>query len=306
MNEKDFQYILTVAQCGSFSRAAETLYVSQPSLSRYISTLEKRLGTTLFDRGTTPVQLTAAGTIFCNYGKKILNLETALYRELQEQNALEERILRVGVPHISGDYILSRILPRMTKKYPFLRIDPISDYSYNLYHQLAAQKIDIACVAAPNTDPSIMVELLLYEPVLLIGAKSHPALENYDITHVDIEHPIFINVSELNDIPMIQYKNSYAEAALRQKSYAPKSVIKASSAPLALELAAKDVGFTSVIRSQLKYGRLIITQSLCPISIGDCKLPIYLAYNKLADKAIPEINRFIQEVKEEYCDASGL
>ena len=69
MNEKDFQYILTVAQCGSFSRAAETLYVSQPSLSRYISTLEKRLGTTLFDRGTTPVQLTAAGTIFCNYGK---------------------------------------------------------------------------------------------------------------------------------------------------------------------------------------------------------------------------------------------
>ena len=47
-------------------------------------------------------------------------------------------------------------------------------------------------------------------------------------------------------------------------------------------------------------------QSLCPISIGDCKLPIYLAYNKLADKAIPEINRFIQEVKEEYCDASGL
>ena len=236
MNEKDFQYILTVAQCGSFSRAAETLYVSQPSLSRYISTLEKRLGTTLFDRGTTPVQLTAAGTIFCNYGKKILNLETALYRELQEQNALEERILRVGVPHISGDYILSRILPRMTKKYPFLRIDPISDYSYNLYHQLAAQKIDIACVAAPNTDPSIMVELLLYEPVLLIGAKSHPALENYDITHVDIEHPIFINVSELNDIPMIQYKNSYAEAALRQKSYAPKSVIKASSAPLALEL----------------------------------------------------------------------
>ncbi len=159
---------------------------------------------------------------------------------------------------------------------------------------------------APNTDPSIMVELLLYEPVLLIGAKSHPALENYDITHVDIEHPIFINVSELNDIPMIQYKNSYAEAALRQKSYAPKSVIKASSAPLALELAAKGVGFTSVIRSQLKYGRLIITQSLCPISIGDCKLPIYLAYNKLADKAIPEINRFIQEVKEEYCDASGL
>ena len=44
MNEKDFQYILTVAQCGSFSRAAETLYVSQPSLSRYISTLEKDWG----------------------------------------------------------------------------------------------------------------------------------------------------------------------------------------------------------------------------------------------------------------------
>lgn len=306
MNEKDFQYILTVAQCGSFSRASEILYVSQPSLSRYISTLEKRLGTALFDRSTTPVQLTESGTIFCNYGKKILSLERALYRDLQEQNALGERILRVGVPHISGDYILSRILPRMTKNYPAIRIDPISDYSYNLYHQLAAQKIDIACVAAPNTDPSIMVELLLYEPVLLIGAKNHPALKNYDITKADIDHPIFINPSELNDIPMIQYKASYAEAALRQKSYAPKTTIKASSAPLALDLAAKGVGLTSVIFSQLKYSRPDITQSLCPISIGDCKLPIYLAYNRLADKAIPEIERFIQEVKEEYRNATGL
>ena len=103
MNEKDFQYILTVAQCGNFSRAAEILYISQPSLSRYISTLEKKLGTTLFDRSTTPVQLTESGTIFCTYAKKILNLEMVLYRELQEQNALKERSLRVGVPHISGD-----------------------------------------------------------------------------------------------------------------------------------------------------------------------------------------------------------
>ena len=306
MNEKDYQYILTVAQCGNFSRAAETLYISQPSLSRYISTLEKKLGATLFDRSTTPIQLTEDGTIFCTYGKKILNLEAALYRELREQNMPKERNLRVGVPHISGDYILSCILPRMAKKYPFIRIDPISDYSYNLYHLLAARKIDIACVAAPNTDPSIVVELLLYEPVLLIGAKEHPALENYDITHADVDHPLLINPSELNDIPMIQYKASYAEAALRQKSYAPKSTIKASSSPLALDLAAKGVGFTSVIRSQLKYGRPDIVQSLCPISIGDCKLPIYLAYNKLADEAVPEIDRFIQEAKEEYCNASGL
>lgn len=306
MNEKDFQYILTVAQCESFSRAAETLYVSQPSLSRYVSALENRLGATLFDRSTTPIRLTEAGIIFCNYGKKILNLEAALYRELQEKNALEERILKVGVPHISGDYILSRILPRMAKKYPFTRIDPISDYSYNLYHLLAAHKIDIACVAAPNTDPSIMVELLLYEPVLLIGAKNLPALENYDTSHADVGHPIHIPPSELQDIPLIQYKASYAEAALRQKSYTPKSIIKASSAPLSLDLAAKGVGLTSVIRSQLKYGRPDITQSLCPISIGDCKLPIYLAYNKTADEAIPEIDRFIQEVKDEYCNDSGL
>lgn len=306
MNEKDFQYILTVAQCGNFSRAAEILYISQPSLSRYISTLEKKLGTILFDRSTTPIQVTEAGTIFCTYAEKFLNSEAALYRELQEQNARIERNLRIGAPHISGDYILSRILPRMAKKYPFIRIDPISDYSYNLYHQLAAQKIDIACVAAPNTTPSIVVELLLYEPVLLIGAKDHPALKKYDITHADVEHPIFINPSELNDIPMIQYKASYAETALRQKSYAPKSIIRASSAPLALELAAKGVGLTSVIRSQLKYGRPDITQSLCPITIGDCKLPIYLAYNKPTDKTIPEIDWFIQEVKEEYCNDTGL
>ena len=61
MNEKDYQYTLTIAKCQSFSKAAELLYISQPALSRYISALEKRLGVVLFDRSATPIQLTSAG-----------------------------------------------------------------------------------------------------------------------------------------------------------------------------------------------------------------------------------------------------
>ncbi len=306
MNEKDYQYVLTVAKCRSFSHAAEILYISQPSLSRYISTLESKLNIMLFDRSKSPIQVTEAGKIFCVYGEKILNMEKSLYRKLHEQNGCEKLVLKVGAPPISGDYILSRLLPRMANNYPSIQLELCSDYSYNLYRKLASQQIDVACVVAPNTDPSIAAELILYEKVFLVAARTHPSLRNYDTEHANIDHPIMISPQELNDYPMIQFIASYTEACLRQQSYSPKTIIKASSSPLALELAAKGVGLTSVVRCQLKYGRSEIVQSLVPISIGDCKLPVYIVYNRMANKSLPEINLFIEEAKEEYFDASGL
>ena len=111
MNEKDYQYTLTVATCKSFSRAAELLYISQPALSRYISTLEKELGATLFDRSTSPIQLTSAGIRFCSYANAILELESAMLHDLKENALLSGKPIKVGVPFLTGEYMLSRVLP---------------------------------------------------------------------------------------------------------------------------------------------------------------------------------------------------
>ena len=78
MNLKQFRYVLTLADEGSFSRAAETLNIKQPSLSQYIKKIEKEVGMELFDRSGGDVRLTDAGRAYIDIGRKMLDLEHQL------------------------------------------------------------------------------------------------------------------------------------------------------------------------------------------------------------------------------------
>ena len=67
MKFNEFEYFLTIAELGSLSKAAEKLYVSQPSLTQYINRLEDNLGIKLFDRSKSPINLTPAGELYLKY-----------------------------------------------------------------------------------------------------------------------------------------------------------------------------------------------------------------------------------------------
>lgn len=306
MTDKDYLYVLTIAKLGNFTRAAEKLYISQPALSRYISTLEKRLNTTLFIRTPYSITITSSGKTFCEYAERILSLEDELVNKLKEFAHIDEHILRVGVPPISGEYLLSKVLPHMANVYPHIMIDPTFAYTWKLYQQLIDKQLDIACVVNENSDPSIAAELLLYEDVFLVATRNLELLSQYDLTKVSLEHPLFISPEKLSDIPLIQCSSSYAEAILRQHSYTPKKTIKAYSSELAFKLAQQGIGITCVIQSQLKYSPPHVLQTLCPIKIGECKLPVYLIYKKRDKKLKPEIMKFVSEVKNIYAGALGL
>lgn len=313
MNEKDYQYTLTIAACNSFSRASEFLYISQPALSRYISNLEKDLGVLLFDRSTSPIQLTNAGVRFCTYATAIIEMETTLRNDLKGNALLSGKTLKVGAPFLSGEYILSRILPRIISKYPNIKIDPIQDISDNLCHRLSAHQLDVAfvCATTPITDSSVHSEFLFYEDVYLVGNRSHPALAEYDTSKANFENPLAIDVSMLEGTKLIHCKpiaimSFLAEKSLLKNHYKPVAEIKASSLPLALDLTTQGVGFTSVMRSQLKYGPQSIINKLCPILLDNCKLPFYLVYNHLKRSIIPELDIFIKEILDEYQEISNI
>lgn len=304
MNEKDFQYTLMVAKCHSFSRAAQLLYLSQPALSRYISNLEKQLGIILFDRSISPVKLTSAGQRFCAYATEILELENKLRSELQTCVPLSGRAIKLGVPLVTGEYMLSRMLPQLMKKYPSMRIDPVQDISSNLCQRLAAHQLDVAFVCTPMESASLYSIPLVSEDMYLVGNRSHPALTNYDTSTADVDNPLKIDFTQLKGVAIIHCKPiailSYqAEEILKRLQFRPETEIKASSMPLALDLAVQGMGFTSVLRCQLKYEHPEKVEHLCPIYLGD-KFPFYVTYNELIRSTTPELDIFIQEVLKEY------
>lgn len=92
---KSFTYVLAVAECKSISKAAELLYISQPSLSRFISSLEQELGILLFERKSNGISLTEAGEIYVEYGKEIKRLNSTMEHELKELQLSEEQEIHV-------------------------------------------------------------------------------------------------------------------------------------------------------------------------------------------------------------------
>lgn len=307
MDEKDYRYVLAIAQCKSFTRAAEVLYTSQPSLSRHIGLLEKKIGHPLFIRDSSTLELTKIGERFCHYANIILEQERSFLSEAQGISVSTDTVIKVGVPPLSGDYILSRVLPQIIAKSPRIHCEPISRYTLELYQRLLSHQIDVYIGTSSGTDPSICAEFLFNEPVYLAGSRKHPVLESYSAKHVDLDHPIMFAdiIKQLRDVPLICCDplmpiHQLVEEALKERGVLPGRKVKATSLPLALDLSSQNVGFTAIMRCQLKYENPNTVQEIYPISLGKCELPIYIVYNSFFRKALPELDYFIREVKEIY------
>ncbi len=113
MNTKQFQYVLTLAREGSFSKAAEALCISQPSLSQYIKKIEKEVGLCLFDRTNGDVRITDAGRVYIETARQILDLEYQMETSLSDINENRAGSLIIGV----APYRAASMMPAIAKRF---------------------------------------------------------------------------------------------------------------------------------------------------------------------------------------------
>ena len=125
MELRHLRYFLAVADTVHFRRAAESLHVSQPTLSQQIRQLEKELGTTLFDRIGKGVRLTVAGETFRHYAQRILHVLDEAQVALLELEGLKRGKLYVGAVQTLNTYLIPPIIARFTTLHPgiFLSVE---------------------------------------------------------------------------------------------------------------------------------------------------------------------------------------
>jgi len=109
---KQFEYAIVIAATESFSRAAEELHIAQPTLSKYIQKLEKSLGIELFDRSTIPIRLTEAGELYVTAGKKVIDSDHQLQKQLQELKDNRNLEINVGISPSRAPYLMPSILQK--------------------------------------------------------------------------------------------------------------------------------------------------------------------------------------------------
>ena len=135
-----------IAAEGSFKRAADTLYVSQPAVSLQVQNLEKQLNVPLFDRGGRKAQLTEAGHLLLNYGEKIITLCQETCRAIEDLQNLQGGTLIIGASQTTGTYLLPRMIGIFRQKYPEVSVQLQVHSTRRTSWSVANGQVDLAII----------------------------------------------------------------------------------------------------------------------------------------------------------------
>jgi LysR family hydrogen peroxide-inducible transcriptional activator len=169
MNLQQLEYIIAIDKLKNFSKAAETCYVTQATLSAMVKKLEEELGVILFDRKTNPIMTTDCGKDIIAEAKKVL-LHAKQLVELSKtvQNKIDGEV-RLGIIPTIANVVLPKILKPILTKYPNLSLVVQEVTTQNIIQQLREGTIDVGLVATPLNLNDIEENILYYEALMVYG-----------------------------------------------------------------------------------------------------------------------------------------
>lgn len=177
MQLKELAYIVTLADEGSISRAADKLYMAQSSLSQFLQQYEAELGILLFVRTSKGIRPTSAGTLFIDNARAILAHYRLVQMELWDIAELKRGSVILGISSFRGKHMVPEILKNFHQKYPGIRVKIVEGNSMALEDMLVEGTIDLAIVALPLTRLTQEAEFLKRDEIFLVAHKDHPVME---------------------------------------------------------------------------------------------------------------------------------
>lgn len=159
VNLELYRVFYVVAKCGSLTKAASELYISQPAVSQAIKQLEEQLGTRLFNRTHRGMELSAQGgkQIFAQV-ERALGLLNDAENRLSEMNMSATGTIRIGASDTIFEYFLADKIVEFHERFPAVKIELLAGYSPDTIEKLKANKCDVAFVNLPiNEDPELQL-----------------------------------------------------------------------------------------------------------------------------------------------------
>ncbi|HHT15956.1 MAG TPA: LysR family transcriptional regulator [Clostridiales bacterium] len=250
MNSKLLRYVVSIAEERSISKAADKLYISQPSLSQRIISLEEELGIELFDRGSIPLTVTAAGELYVEAAKKILKIEEDLQDELQQMKFSDSKNVRVGISLFRNSLVLPKVIPIVTTIHPGAHIEIIESTNKPLAKMISQGEIDLAFLT-DKVDDNLTYIKVYTDRVLLALGKDHKLSQNYTITDdypkIDLEKLAFDQFTLLD--PSSNLRTITHQIFEDHNHFQPKTVIETASVEFANRMAASNASAAIVIES---------------------------------------------------------
>jgi LysR family transcriptional regulator, hydrogen peroxide-inducible genes activator len=170
----ELRYIVAVARERHFGRAAETCFVSQPTLSVAVKKLEEELELTLFERGPGEVSVTPSGQRVVEQAQRVLEEASRIKEIAQAGRDPLAGPLRLGAIYTIGPYLLPKLIPILRKNAPAMQLHIQENFTHRLAEALKRGEVDVILVALPFQEPGIETRAVYDEPFFVAVPKGHP------------------------------------------------------------------------------------------------------------------------------------
>jgi DNA-binding transcriptional LysR family regulator len=282
----------TVAQSGSFSKAAEILLLSQPSISKGVRDFELQLGCRLLDRSPRGVKPTREGQALMRHAETLFAAERSAEEELRALRGLDSGLLRIGASTTIATYLIPDVLGAFHAAHPGIDLHLVSANTRDIADLMLQHKIEIALVEGPVDDDNLASEPWQTDVMELIVSPHHP--------FASAESPIDPKLIN-NEILVIREPGSGSREVVAQALAAhgiePSRTLEIGSTEAIKNTVAATLGVSIVSRSatqdQLALGRLKtvpmkdlhIERTLWKLkAVGQITMPAAIAFERLLQK----------------------
>src|SRR5713226_8236396 len=190
----DFDQLTTfleVAKLGSFSRAGQKLFRSQPAVSAQIRQLELEYGEKLLDRAGKSVRLTPAGEALVEYATRLLTLRNESLRAVADQASNPRGTLSVGANEATCLYVLPDVFSEYHRLYPAVQISIYRNFSHKVLQKVEDGTVDVGIVTLPAKSPSLKIHSIFRDRVMLMVGPRNPLAKLKSVRMKDIaEQPL--------------------------------------------------------------------------------------------------------------------
>ena len=171
---KQLHYLVALAEQLNFTRAAESCFVTQSTLSAGLKELEEVLGTRLVERDRKTVLMTPIGLDIATRARAILAATQDLVTRATETRIPMTGELRLGIIPTIAPFLLPHVLPRLRERYSELRLTLREDLTAHLLSRLEDGQLDFALIALPYATDKFFVETIFDDPLWVVGCKGDP------------------------------------------------------------------------------------------------------------------------------------
>lgn len=208
MELRRLEYFLAVAEAGHFTRAAESMHVSQPALSQQIKKLEAELGAPLFDRLGRGVELTEAGELLLPRVRRVLSELDDAETAVEELRGLQRGTVRLGTVQTTGEYLIPDAVSRFHEAHPNVNVSVEERSAPGIERGLQEGALDLGIGFVTGEQNGLDVSPLFDESLVVIVGRDHPW-----------SHRSTLPVSALEERPLVLLPEGYCTRRLVDRAF---------------------------------------------------------------------------------------